>query len=209
MFVDLHVHERAFSLDAKMTLEELVDRAREMGMGAVCVTDHDSLGIREEAERYSRQIGFPIFVGVEVLTIQGDIVAFGSPYAFQPRTIDAQEFINYVHSYNGACFSAHPFRNNKRGLEEHLAKLHGLDGVEVLNGSTSLEGNRKALEYVHNLGLQTLGVSDAHDLKQLGKYVTWLPGEPSDLRSFIDILRSGECRPAIWEDGAFRIADSF
>ena len=46
MFVDLHVHERAFSLDAKMTLEELVDRAREMGMGAVCVTDHDSLGIR-------------------------------------------------------------------------------------------------------------------------------------------------------------------
>ena len=209
MFVDLHVHERAFSLDAKMSLAELVDRAREMGMGAVCVTDHDSLGIREEAERYSRQVNFPIFVGVEVLTVQGDIVAFGSPYAFQPRTLDAQEFINYVHSFGGACFSAHPFRNNQRGLEEHLEKVRMLDGVEVLNGSTTPEANRTALEYARRLGIQPLGASDAHGLAQLGKYVTWLPEEPRDLGSFIRVLRSGRCRPAIWENGAFQIADTF
>ncbi len=209
MFVDLHVHERAFSLDSKMSLAELVDRARAMGMGAVCVTDHDSLGIKAEAERYSREVGFPIFVGVEVLTIQGDIVAFGIPYAFQPRTIDAQEFINYVHCNGGACFSAHPFRNNKRGVEEHLAKLRMLDGVEVLNGSTSLEANRTALEYANKYGIQPLGASDAHDTAQLGKYVTWLPEEPTDLQSFIRILRSGRCRPAIWEDGAFRVVDTF
>ena len=209
MFVDLHVHERAFSLDSKMSLAELVDRARAMGMGAVCVTDHDSLGIKAEAERYSREVGFPIFVGVEVLTIQGDIVAFGIPYAFQPRTIDAQEFINYVHCNGGACFSAHPFRNTKRGVEEHLAKLRMLDGVEVLNGSTSLEANRTALEYANKYGIQPLGASDAHDTAQLGKYVTWLPEEPTDLQSFIRILRSGRCRPAIWEDGAFRVVDTF
>jgi len=209
MFVDLHVHERSFSLDSKMTLSEIVDRARAMGMGGICITDHDSLGLKTEAERYARQVNFPIFVGVEVLTTQGDIVAFGSPYAFQPRTLDAQEFINYVHSYGGACFSAHPFRNNQRGLEEHLEKVTGLDGVEVLNGSTTLEANRKALEYAGRLGIQPLGASDAHDLGQLGKYVTWVPGDPDDLESFIRALRSGECRPAIWENGAFRIVDDF
>ena len=209
MFIDLHVHERAFSLDAKMTLAQAVERAREMGMGALCITDHDSLGIREEAERYSRQVGFPIFVGVEVLTVQGDIIAYGSPYAFPPRTIDAQAFIDYVHSYGGACFSAHPFRNNQRGLEEHLAAVRGLDGVEVLNGSTALEGNRRALEYARNLGLQPLGVSDAHDVQQLGKYATWLPEEPADLPGLIRLLRGGKCRPAVWEDGAFRVVDCF
>ena len=209
MFVDLHVHERAFSEDSRMSLAEIVEKARAMGMGAVCITDHDSLGIREEAERYSRETGFPIFVGVEVLTVQGDIVAFGSPFAFQPRTIDALEFIRYVHSYGGACFSAHPFRNNQRGLEEHLAAVRGLDGVEVLNGSTSLEANRKALEYALRLGIQPVGASDAHDTKQLGKYVTWLPEEPRDLADFIRVLRSGKCRPAVWEDGAFRVVDSF
>ncbi len=209
MFIDLHVHERAFSLDSKMSLAEIVEKARNMGMGAVCISDHDSLGIREEAARYSREVGFPIFVGVEVLTVQGDIVAYGIPYAFQPRTIDAQEFINYVHCNGGACFSAHPFRNNQRGLEEHLAVVQRLDGVEVLNGSTSLEANRTALEYSRKYGIQPLGASDAHDTQQLGKYVTYFPEEPRDLQDFIRILRSGKCRPAVWENGEFRIVDSF
>ena len=209
MFIDLHVHERAFSLDSKMSLAEIVEKARNMGMGAVCISDHDSLGIREEAARYSREVGFPIFVGVEILTVQGDIVAYGIPYAFQPRTIDAQEFINYVHCNGGACFSAHPFRNNQRGLEEHLAVVQRLDGVEVLNGSTSLEANRTALEYSRKYGIQPLGASDAHDTQQLGKYVTYFPEEPRDLQDFIRILRSGKCRPAVWENGEFRIVDSF
>lgn len=209
MFIDLHVHERAFSSDSKMSLAEIVEKARNMGMGAVCISDHDSLGIREEAARYSREVGFPIFVGVEVLTVQGDIVAYGIPYAFQPRTIDAQEFINYVHCNGGACFSAHPFRNNQRGLEEHLAVVQRLDGVEVLNGSTSLEANRTALEYSRKYGIQPLGASDAHDTQQLGKYVTYFPEEPRDLQNFIRILRSGKCRPAVWENGEFRIVDSF
>lgn len=209
MFIDLHVHERAFSSDSKMSLAEIVEKARNMGMGAVCISDHDSLGIREEAARYSREVGFPIFVGVEVLTVQGDIVAYGIPYAFQPRTIDAQEFINYVHCNGGACFSAHPFRNNQRGLEEHLAVVQRLDGVEVLNGSTSLEANRTALEYSRKYGIQPLGASDAHDTQQLGKYVTYFPEEPRDLQDFIRILRSGKCRPAVWENGEFRIVDSF
>ena len=209
MFIDLHVHERAFSSDSKMSLAEIVEKARNMGMGAVCISDHDSLGIREEAARYSREVGFPIFVGVEILTVQGDIVAYGIPYAFQPRTIDAQEFINYVHCNGGACFSAHPFRNNQRGLEEHLAVVQRLDGVEVLNGSTSLEANRTALEYSRKYGIQPLGASDAHDTQQLGKYVTYFPEEPKDLADFIRILRSGKCRPAVWENGEFRIVDSF
>lgn len=209
MFIDLHVHERAFSSDSKMSLAEIVEKARNMGMGAVCISDHDSLGIREEAARYSREVGFPIFVGVEILTVQGDIVAYGIPYAFQPRTIDAQEFINYVHCNGGACFSAHPFRNNQRGLEEHLAVVQRLDGVEVLNGSTSLEANRTALEYSRKYGIQPLGASDAHDTQQLGKYVTYFPEEPRDLQDFIRILRSGKCRPAVWENGEFRIVDSF
>ena len=81
--------------------------------------------------------------------------------------------------------------------------------MEVLNGSTTLEANRTALEYAQKYGIQPLGASDAHCLSQLGKYVTWLPEEPKDLESFIRALRSGTCRPAIWEDGAFRVVDTF
>ena len=192
-----------------MPLKDIVERAKEMGMGAICITDHDNLGIKTEAERYSREIGFPIFVGVETLTVQGDIVSFGIPYAFQPRTIDAQEFINYVHSNGGACFSAHPFRNNQRGLEENLAILKRLDGVEVLNGSTDMESNRKALQYSREYGIQAVAASDAHVLKKLGCYVTWFPEDPKDLQDFIRIFRSGKCKPAVWKEDHYEIVEDF
>jgi len=95
------------------------------------------------------------------------------------------------------------------GGQDASRTLRVLDGVEVLNGSTTLEANRTALEYAQKYGIQPLGASDAHCLSQLGKYVTWMPEEPKDLESFIRTLRSGTCRPAIWEDGAFRVVDTF
>ena len=35
MFIDLHLHESAYSPDSQMTLDELVQAAREKGLGAV------------------------------------------------------------------------------------------------------------------------------------------------------------------------------
>lgn len=86
-----------------------------------------------------------------------------------------------VKAQGGICFSAHPFRNNNRGLEENLKTVRGLDGVEVLNGSTLPEANKKAADYARELGLVTVGSSDCHIPGKLGflplifrrKYVRW------------------------------------
>ncbi len=61
---------------------------------------------------------------------------------------------NHVNKAGGFCVSCHPFRNNNRGLEENLRVVKGLHGVEVLNGSTALEANRRALSYCRELGLK-------------------------------------------------------
>ena len=58
--------------------EEIVSIARQKGLDAICITDHDSMGLRERAEAYSREIGYPIFVGVEFFSLWGDITARGS-----------------------------------------------------------------------------------------------------------------------------------
>ena len=60
MFVDLHMHERTFSKDSFLTLKEIVEIAKEKGLDGVCITDHDDIGIKEYAEQYSRETGFPI-----------------------------------------------------------------------------------------------------------------------------------------------------
>lgn len=60
MFIDLHLHESAYSPDSQMTLDELVQAAREKGLGAVCITDHDSMGLAEYVKEYSREHQYPV-----------------------------------------------------------------------------------------------------------------------------------------------------
>lgn len=208
MLVDLHIHECTFSKDSEMNLKDIVEHAKQIGLDGICITDHDDLGIKEIAEKYSKEVDYPIFVGVEYFTTQGDILAFGLESL--PEThLNAQEFIDYVKSFNGVCFSAHPFRNNNRGLEENLKLVKGLNGIEVLNGNTDLEANRKALEYSKLLGIQPIGASDSHRLSVLGKYATKLPKWVNNLQEFIDVINLGLCKPAILEDGEYRIVDQF
>lgn len=208
MLIDMHIHESTFSSDSKMTLEEIVKTAKERGLDGICITDHDSMGLKEQAEEYSGKTGFPIFVGIEFYSLWGDITAFGID-SYPDTRIPAQDFIDMVNEAGGFCIACHPFRNNKRGLEEHLRDVRGLHGIEVLNGSTDMESNRKALEFCRELKLQTVGASDAHWTSQLGKYATMVPGEPKNLKEFVQALHRGGLRPAILEENGYRIVDSF
>ena len=208
MLVDMHLHEGTCSLDSFLSLKEIVEIAKLKGLDAVCITDHDSMGLCDFAAEYSRKVDFPIFVGVEFFSLQCDITAFGID-SFPPVRVDAQEFIDQVNRAGGFCVSCHPFRNNNRGLEDNLRRVKGLHGVEVLNGSTSLEANRTALRYCRELGLQAIGASDAHVTKQVGKYVTWLPEKVATLPDFVAQLHSCVTRPAIWNGSSYDVVDTF
>ena len=77
MKIDLHIHEKTYSLDSQASLEDIIIEARRKGLDAITITDHDNNDIKEYAKEVSKHENFPIFVGVEYLTQQGDIVAFG------------------------------------------------------------------------------------------------------------------------------------
>ena len=109
----------------------------------------------------------------------------------------------------GFCVSCHPFRNNKRGLEDNLRRVRGLHGVEVLNGSADMEANRTALRYCRELGLKAIGASDAHTTGQIGKYATWLPEMVTTLPDFIAQLHACRTRPAIWNGSGYDVVDLF
>ena len=208
MLVDMHLHEKTCSPDSFISLEEIVAEARRRGLDGICITDHDSMGLRAYARDYARRTGFPIFVGVEYYSLQGDITAWGID-DFPAERVDAQDFIDQVNRAGGFCVSCHPFRSNNRGLEDNLRRVKGLHGVEVLNGSTSLAANRTALAYCRELGLQAIGASDAHVLKQVGKYATWLPEYVDTLEGFVAQLHSAPTRPAIWNGHTYDVVDAF
>lgn len=60
MFIDMHMHESTFSKDSFLKLDEMVELAKERGLGAICITDHDDMGLKEYAKEYSEKTGFPI-----------------------------------------------------------------------------------------------------------------------------------------------------
>ena len=208
MLIDMHLHALPNSTDSFLTLQEIVNLAKLRGLDAICLTDHDSMGGKAFAEEYSREIGFPIFVGVEYFSLWGDITAWGID-SFPAERIEAQTFIDQVNAAGGFCVSCHPFRNNNRGFEHHLREARGLHGVEVLNGSADMEANRTALRYCRELGLKAIGASDAHVPKQVGKYVTWLPERVDTLPDFVAQLHACETRPAIWNGSAYDVVSSF
>lgn len=206
MFIDLHMHEMTHSADSFLELDTIVDAAKEKGLEAICITDHDSMGIKEYADQYAKERDFPIFTGIEYYSLQGDIVAFGIT-EYPKERIPAQAFIDMVKSQGGICFAAHPFRNNKRGLEEHLNCVKGLDGLEVLNGSTSMEACAKAALFAMNLGLITVGSSDCHVLEKVGVCATYFPEKVSTLEEFVTVFKKGGLKPAYYENGAYHIVE--
>lgn len=204
MFIDTHMHEMTYSKDSFLKLDEMVRIGKEKGLGALCITDHDSMGLADYAAEYTGRTGFPIFVGIEYYSLQGDIVAFGIQ-DYPKERIPAQEFIDLVKGQDGVCFAAHPFRNNNRGLEENLRTVRGLDGLEVLNGSTSPEACRKAAVYARELGLFTLGSSDCHVPEKVGVCATYFPEEVRTMEEFLTAFKKGQMQPAYYAGGKYHI----
>jgi len=134
-------------------------------------------------------------VGVEMSTLQGDILAFGLD-SLPPSKPTAQEFIDFVAGQNGFSCAAHPFRV-WGGVGDGLDRLYALDGVEVFNGSNNDNENRRAVQACRRLGLVALGGSDAHCGLDIGKYATWFPEPVTSMRELIQAMKSGRCRPVM------------
>lgn len=202
MFIDLHLHEKRGSDDSHQWLEDMVREARRVGLDAICITDHDTMKSRSFIEAYSKRIGFPIFVGVEYFSLDGDLLAFGIDELPEGR-ISAQAFVDYVNARGGATIAAHPFRSNRRGLEAALLMVHGLSAVEVRNGSTTDEANALAKTAAKLRHLPMTGASDAHVLDQVGVYATEFPDETRTLSDLVRALKQGLIRPVVWTERGY------
>lgn len=194
MIVDLHTHELRNSPDSHQKLEDIVEEAKAAGLEGIAITDHDSMGLKEFAAEYAKKVNFPIFVGVEYFSLQGDIIAFGID-EFPKERINAQDFINYVHEQGGVTIACHPFRKNNRGLEERLATIENLTCVEVLNGSTLKEENDLAMEYCTKRGFKPTGGSDSHFVDRVGIYATKLEGYAQTTEELVELIKNGKTEP--------------
>jgi 3',5'-nucleoside bisphosphate phosphatase len=111
--VDLHTH--TYYSDGALSPRELVMRAREVGISAISVTDHDSIDAWEESVEAGHEAGVDVISGVELSATLGtkDIHILG--YMFDPTNKALQNTLNL-------------FKSERRVRAERIVeKLNDLD----------------------------------------------------------------------------------
>ncbi|MBW2562367.1 MAG: PHP domain-containing protein [Deltaproteobacteria bacterium] len=192
--IDLHIHS-ALGGDSDIRPDDLVDRARAMGLDAVCVTEHHSHALSEPFDEISRESGFPIFRGMEYRAAEGHLLVFGVKAGRGDlfSGLPMQDAIDWVHTKGGVAVPAHPYQKDMVGglLGDRVLALQGLYALEVANGSVSEADNRLALQAAAMLGLKGIGGSDAHGLLTVGQAYTLFPSPIRTEKELIEALLHG------------------
>jgi len=186
--VDLHLHTSA-SFDCSEPPAKVASRCRSLGLDPVFVTDHDSIEGALELQRagYTR-----VIVGEEVLTMEGELIGLflSTPV---PAGLSATETASRIHDQGGIVYLQHPYDTRRRALTEAgmEAIAEAVDAVEVFNGRSPAQANRRAQELRDTLGVPAGAGSDAHRTGEIGRaFVEISPFEgPDDFLAKLDEAR--------------------
>lgn len=203
MLFEMHVHTAEYSPDSVLPIEAAVMRARSLGLGGICITDHDSMGAFAVKEMLAMRHGILVVVGVEICSPEGDLLLFGLE-EMPPDGLSNQERIAYVRARGGEAVAAHPYRDNAWGVGDAMATLQGLAAVEALNGNTKPHLNHKAWTAGRRWRIPLCGGSDAHALDAVGTYVTRMPDGIVDEAGFLAALRCGAVEPMVRTEHDYR-----
>lgn len=172
--VETHCHTNA-SPDGLHSPAQIVAAARKHGLDKLIITDHNTIAGALEARELAPDL---VIVGEEVLTQQGEILAFFVTEEV-PAGLPAHEAIARLRAQGAVLTLAHPFDRLRRGhweLPDLLEVLPLVDAIEVFNARAMWPGaNRQAQRFALQHGMPGTAGSDAHAALEVGRAVTLLP----------------------------------
>ncbi len=189
MRVDLHIHT-SYSPDSLTPPRDVVRWAQRRGLGALAITDHNTLaGARALAEIAP----FPVIMGEEVMTSQGEIIGLFLCDEV-PAGLSPAETVERIHVQGGLVYVPHPMdrvRASALGLEALIGIIEGVDLIETLNARVTFAlDNRHAQALARGYGKPQGAGSDAHQGFEIGHAFVEMPSF-SDAPSFMRALRQG------------------
>lgn len=209
MLIDTHLHENKYSSDSKINLQQIIDKAKELRLDGICITDHGNNFIKDEIDEYSKKNNILIICGAEVLTHEGDILTFSRDRINIPdKNVHVEELMDFIDEKKGVGISAHPFRNNNRGLGNYIRNIYSrLSGIEAFNGSTFSHHNLYGFAMAKEFNVPCTGGSDAHVLEKVGTFATYFSDSIRDEVDFIEAVKSKRFCPAILKEKRYEILD--
>ena len=167
---DLHMHTSS-SPDCSIEVDELLDHAEEIGLGAIAVTDHNVFGGAAEAVAQARSRKLIVIPGEEIKTDgQGEVIGLFLEKEI-PRGLSFADTIAAIHEQGGLVYVPHPFDRlhsipDAATMRRHLAEI---DVFEAYNARLVFEAfNDEALRFARKYNLTMGAGSDAHVLQGVG-----------------------------------------
>ncbi len=171
MFVDLHVHTSRYSGCGKSSPEEMMQRAVELGLEGVVLTEHDVIWPLDEFQ--ALQAEFPrlhLFRGIEVTVDTGDhylVYGFTDPDGLQWH-MPSDLLVQRVRAAGGATILAHPYRYGP-DLPPTLQSFP-TDAIEVHSHNILAYAHVQAEALCGRLGVRRAAASDGHHVTTIGLY---------------------------------------
>jgi predicted metal-dependent phosphoesterase TrpH/glycosyltransferase involved in cell wall biosynthesis len=169
--VDLHMHTD-HSPDCATPVEVLLETARDRGLGAIAITDHNEIsGALEAREVAAEMDGLKVIVAEEVKTAeQGEVIGLFLEERI-PRGLSMAETIAEIRRQGGLVYVPHPFdRLHSVPDYEHLLEIvEEIDILEVFNPRVALTAfNEEAERFARKYRIVPGAGSDSHVAQGLG-----------------------------------------
>jgi len=169
--VDLHMHTD-HSGDCATPVDVLLQTARDRGLGAIAVTDHNEVSGALEARRIAEQMGdIKVIVAEEVKTAeQGEVIGLFLEEKI-PKGLTMAETIAEIRRQGGLVYVPHPFdRFHSVPDYEHLLDIvEEIDLLAVFNPRVALTSfNEEAVRFASKYRIVPAAGSDSHVAQGLG-----------------------------------------
>ncbi|MEJ7817299.1 MAG: glycosyltransferase [Thermoleophilaceae bacterium] len=168
--VDLHMHTD-HSPDCATPVQTLLEAARDAGLGAIAVTDHNEVSGAHEARERSEEYGVKVIVAEEVKTAdQGEVIGLFIEDKI-PRGMTLRETITAIRDQGGLVYVPHPFdRMHSVPDYEHLLEVvEEIDAIEVFNPRVAFTAfNEEAERFAAKYRIAAGAGSDSHVAAGLG-----------------------------------------
>jgi predicted metal-dependent phosphoesterase TrpH len=169
--VDLHMHTD-HSGDCATPVDVLINTARDRGLGAIAITDHNEVSGALEARKLAEELGdIKVIVAEEVKTAeQGEVIGLFLEEKI-PKGLTMAETIAEIRRQGGLVYVPHPFdRFHSVPDYEHLLDIvEEIDLLEVFNPRVAVTSfNEEAVRFARKYRIVPAAGSDSHVAQGLG-----------------------------------------
>ena len=156
---DLHIHT-TYSDDSTVKPKALLEKlVAHNSIKVAAVTDHDTVkGLSEIQKLAAAYPDILIIPGVEISTPEGDLLVLGTEEA-PSKPWSVENVVDFARDNAFVSVVAHPYREYGMG---DLAVNYKVDAIEVVNGESSQQANKRAHDLAKSMALPGVAGSDAH-----------------------------------------------